>query len=110
MANFHEQIKSWPTGYDTQVGEKGLKLSGREKQRVAIARAILKKSPIFVSMKQQVAWIKSQNITFYKSLTKQLKVELAFALLIVYQQLWMLMKFCFLKMDQLVVKVPTTIF
>ncbi|KPJ21266.1 ATP-binding cassette sub-family B member 7, mitochondrial, partial [Papilio machaon] len=35
-------------GYETQVGERGLKLSGGEKQRVAIARAILKDSPIIV--------------------------------------------------------------
>lgn len=34
--------------YNTQVGERGLKLSGGEKQRVAIARAILKNAPIFV--------------------------------------------------------------
>merc|ERR1719233_2647922 len=38
----------WPKGYDTQVGERGLKLSGGEKQRVAIARAILKNTPILV--------------------------------------------------------------
>merc|ERR1711997_306590 len=38
----------WPSGYDTQVGERGLKLSGGEKQRVSIARAILKDSPILV--------------------------------------------------------------
>ena len=37
-----------PNGYDTWVGERGLKLSGGEKQRVAIARAILKNSPIIV--------------------------------------------------------------
>ena len=41
-------ILEWPSGYDTQVGERGLKLSGGEKQRVAIARAILKNSPILV--------------------------------------------------------------
>lgn len=34
MADLHEQILSWPNGYDTQVGERGLKLSGGEKQRV----------------------------------------------------------------------------
>jgi len=48
MAELHETISSWPNDYDTQVGERGLKLSGGEKQRVAIARAILKDSPILV--------------------------------------------------------------
>jgi len=48
MAELHESILDWPKGYDTQVGERGLKLSGGEKQRVAIARAILKDSPILI--------------------------------------------------------------
>lgn len=48
MAELHEAILKWPQGYDTQVGERGLKLSGGEKQRVAIARAILKDAPILV--------------------------------------------------------------
>ncbi|XP_012278205.1 ATP-binding cassette sub-family B member 7, mitochondrial [Orussus abietinus] len=48
MANLHESILKWPKGYDTPVGERGLKLSGGEKQRVAIARAILKGSPILI--------------------------------------------------------------
>ncbi|XP_012261385.2 iron-sulfur clusters transporter ABCB7, mitochondrial isoform X1 [Athalia rosae] len=48
MANLHDAILKWPKGYQTQVGERGLKLSGGEKQRVAIARAILKDSPILV--------------------------------------------------------------
>ena len=48
MAELHSSILEWPSGYDTQVGERGLKLSGGEKQRVAIARAILKNSPILV--------------------------------------------------------------
>merc|ERR1719367_2313050 len=48
MAELHSSILDWPSGYDTQVGERGLKLSGGEKQRVAIARAILKNSPILV--------------------------------------------------------------
>lgn len=48
MAEIHDSIISWPKGYETQVGERGLKLSGGEKQRVAIARAILKNSPILI--------------------------------------------------------------
>ncbi|KAL1487296.1 hypothetical protein MTO96_008080 [Rhipicephalus appendiculatus] len=48
MAELHDSIMAWPKQYETQVGERGLKLSGGEKQRVAIARAILKNSPILV--------------------------------------------------------------
>ena len=48
MAELHDSILDWPNGYDTQVGERGLKLSGGEKQRVAIARAILKNTPILI--------------------------------------------------------------
>lgn len=48
MADLHDNIMRWPKQYDTQVGERGLKLSGGEKQRVAIARAILKNSPILI--------------------------------------------------------------
>lgn len=48
LAELHETIQTWPRQYDTQVGERGLKLSGGEKQRVAIARAILKNTPILV--------------------------------------------------------------
>lgn len=48
MANLHDSIMKWRDGYETEVGERGLKLSGGEKQRVAIARAILKDSPILV--------------------------------------------------------------
>jgi len=48
MAELHETIEDWPKGYQTQVGERGLKLSGGEKQRVSIARAILKDSPILI--------------------------------------------------------------
>lgn len=47
-AHIHRFIESLPDGYDTQVGERGLKLSGGEKQRVAIARAILKNPSILI--------------------------------------------------------------
>jgi len=47
-ANIHRDIMQMPNGYDTLVGERGLRLSGGQKQRVAISRAILRKSPIIV--------------------------------------------------------------
>ncbi|CAL1613413.1 unnamed protein product [Knipowitschia caucasica] len=48
LAGLHDAILRMPHGYETQVGERGLKLSGGEKQRVAIARAILKNPPILL--------------------------------------------------------------
>ncbi len=48
QAHVHEFIEKLPDGYDTLVGERGVKLSGGQKQRVAIARAMLKNAPILI--------------------------------------------------------------
>ena len=48
LAQVHDFVQRLPQGYDTQVGERGLKLSGGEKQRVAIARTILKDPRILI--------------------------------------------------------------
>ncbi len=47
-AHLHTFIEGLPEGYETRVGERGLKLSGGEKQRVAIARALLKNPPVLI--------------------------------------------------------------
>ena len=48
QANAHDFITSFPDGYDTLVGERGMQLSGGQRQRVSIARALLKNAPVLV--------------------------------------------------------------
>ncbi|KAI9738337.1 MAG: Iron-sulfur clusters transporter atm1, mitochondrial [Cirrosporium novae-zelandiae] len=45
-ARIHEIVESWPDGYDTRVGERGMMISGGEKQRIAVSRLILKDPPL----------------------------------------------------------------
>jgi ATP-binding cassette subfamily B protein len=48
VANAHDFIAALPEGYNTRVGERGLRLSGGERQRIALARAFLKDAPLLI--------------------------------------------------------------
>uniref|UniRef100_A0A8C9AQ76 ATP-binding cassette sub-family B member 6 n=1 Tax=Prolemur simus TaxID=1328070 RepID=A0A8C9AQ76_PROSS len=69
-AGIHDTIMAFPAGYETQVGERGLKLSGGEKQRVAIARTILKAPDIILLDEATSALDTSNERTIQASLAK----------------------------------------
>ncbi len=68
LANIHDYIMTLPDGYDTLVGERGIKLSGGQKQRVSIARVFLKNPPILILDEATSALDNATEVLIQKSL------------------------------------------
>ena len=79
-AGAHEFIMSLPDGYDTYVGERGLKLSGGQKQRVSIARLFLKNPPILILDEATSALDNESELIVQKSLERLAKGRTTFTI------------------------------
>ncbi len=73
MANIHEFIMKLPNGYDTMIGERGVKLSGGQKQRLSIARVFLKNPPIIILDEATSALDNTTEILIQQSLDELCK-------------------------------------
>ena len=72
-ANIHDYVMSLPNGYDTVIGERGVKLSGGQKQRLSIARVFLKNPPILILDEATSALDNTTEILIQQSLDELCK-------------------------------------
>lgn len=81
-AQIHDFIAALPDGYDTRIGEQGLRLSGGERQRLAIARALLKRAPILI-LDEATAHL---DVTTARAVWEALRAEPRTLLIIAHQR------------------------